>query len=51
MDMCDIMLLSGGVDDDLLEDVLSTILFIEEDTHGNTDGIGHDDNHQGVAPI
>jgi len=33
MNMCDAMLLACGVDDDLLDTVLDTILFIEEDVH------------------
>jgi hypothetical protein len=31
MDLCDIMLLACGVDNDALETVMDTILFIEED--------------------
>jgi hypothetical protein len=38
MDMCDILLLGCGVDNDALEDILDTILFIEEDQHGEDSG-------------
>jgi len=40
MDLVDVILLGGGVDDDLLEDILDTIVFIEGDEHGTN--IGHD---------
>ena len=31
MDLVDVLLLGGGIDNDLLEDIIDTILFIEED--------------------
>ena len=35
MDLVDVMLIAGGgIDNDLLETVVDTILFIEEDNHG-----------------
>ena len=35
MDLVDVMLIAGGgIDNELLETVVDTILFIEEDNHG-----------------
>ena len=33
MDLVDVLLLGCGVDNDLLEDILETIAFLEEDDH------------------
>lgn len=38
MDLVDVLLLGCGVDNDLLEDILETIAFLEEDDHESSAG-------------